>query len=212
MAFHPVPQTVEIKFKGDRSGDPRITVFHYRYGPAGGPRPTDAELDDLLASIIANVHNRFILMCTPGTRWTSVTAQDIHDAAGRFRERVLNPILTGARAGDSLPGNVQLCLAKKGAGATRASRGRMFIPDLMEGDQSDSNIGTALQPLVLDLAAALLLSRGSLRNFVPVVASKKYQLFSTLLGVTFDLITDSMRTRLKGHKRRRRRPAVITGP
>jgi len=55
MAFHPVQNTVEVKFHGDRAGDPRISTLHYRYGPIGGPRPTQAELQDLVHDCRVNV-------------------------------------------------------------------------------------------------------------------------------------------------------------
>jgi hypothetical protein len=205
MPFHPVPNTVEVKIKGDHAGDPRITTLHYRYGPVGGPRPTQAELDDLLGTIIATVLSRLLATSSNSTRWTELTAQDIHDLAGATARRVLNPILTGGRQGEVCPGNVQLVIGKKSNQAVPWGRGRLFIPDIAEGDQNDAVINASLAANVLSLAAELLINRGAIRNFVPVIASKTHVTWTPLVATAFNLITDSLITRLKDHKRHKRR-------
>jgi len=205
MPFHPVPNTVEVKIKGDHAGDPRITTLHYRYGPVGGPRPTDAELNDLLASVIATVLSRLLSTVSNSTRYTSLSAQDIHDSAGRYVERNLNPVLTGGQLGEVCPGNVQLCIGKKSNAPVPWGRGRLFIPDIAEAVQNDATITTAFSALVINLAAELLLNRGAVRNFVPVIASKTHNTWTPLIAATFNLVTDSLITRLKDHKRHKRR-------
>lgn len=206
MAFHQVPFVVEVKLKGDHEGDPRITVIHYRYGPVGAPRPSLLELQDLCAAVIVNVLLPLQAVVTTQTRWTSVSAQDIHDANGLFYERVLNPVLYGLRGGDPLPGNVNVVIAKKTTLAQRRGRGRLFVMDLSESDVSDAVVQASLQSLLVSLAAAVVRNEGILRNFVAVVASKKFGSWAPIVSVTFDLITDSLRTRLKNHRRHRHHP------
>jgi len=208
QVFHPVQNTAEVKFIGDRAGDPRITTLHYRYGPIGGPRPTTEELQDLAHAVRVGVLP-FIVQCvTPGTRWTKTTARDIHDANGAYAEEVLNPIVVGGRANQgALPGNVQIHLAKKSSDPRKRGRGGMFLMDLAKVDIEDSNVLSSLQPLLIDLGVQLMLNRGALRNFVAVVASKKFGTFAPIVGILFDLVSDSMRTRLKNHRRVKRRPA-----
>lgn len=204
MPFHPVANTVEVKIKGDHAGDPRISVFHYRYGPVGGPRPTAAELNDLLASIIATVLSRYLSCVSNSTRFTSLTAQDIHDQSGLFVERILNPVLNGGQQGEVTPGNVQLVIGKKSGQPLARARGRFFIPDIAEGVQNDSVITSTFQSLVLNLAIEFLLTRGAIRNFVPVIASKKYGTFAPFIGAAFNVVTDSLITRLRDHRRHKR--------
>ncbi|HJY08147.1 MAG TPA: hypothetical protein VJ323_17645 [Bryobacteraceae bacterium] len=205
MPFHPVPNTVEVKIKGDHAGDPRITTLHYRYGPVGGSRPTQAELDDLLGTIIASVLSRLLSTVSNSTRWTELTAQDIHDQAGLTARRILNPILNGGQQGEVCPGNVQLCIGKKSNQSVPWGRGRLFVPDIAEGVQNDAVITPALAALALNLAAELLINRGAIRNFVPVIASKTHVTWTPLIAATFNLVTDSLITRLRDHRRHKRR-------
>lgn len=205
MAFHPVPLTVELKLHGDHEGDPRITVLHYRYGPAGGPNPTVAELQGMIDTVKTTVLPALAAIVHSTTRWTAISALDIDHFGANYAEQTLDPVVNGAGGGDVNPGNVQLVLAKKSSLAARRGRGRLFIPDLPEGFVNDAIITPTLQALALALGSNLLRSQGTSRVFVPVVASKKYVMFNALIAVVFDLITDSLRTRLKFHRRVRRR-------
>jgi len=181
-------------------------VLHYRYGPVGGVRPTQAELQDLTAAVLVYVLTPMMAAVTNKTRWTGIMARDIHDEFGAIYSRTLNPVLYGLRSGDPLPGNVQAVIAKKTTSPLRRGKGRMFLMDLSEVDVSDALINTNLQALMVNIGVGILRNLGILRNFVAVVASKKFGSFAPIISIAFDLITDSLRTRLKNHRRRHHTP------
>jgi hypothetical protein len=205
MAFKIWPLTAEVILVGDHGGDPRITVLHYRHG-ATQPVPTTADLNELCEEIRDTVMVDLLNCCNAGTRWTAVRAVYHGNSSAIQGSVFLGPLYVGARPGDPLSGNVNVCFAKHGASALDRAQGRLFVPDLVEQDQADNVLVYAptLTNLTL-LAAELLTSRTTTNHsWRLVVASRKYSSTSDVQSITFGTLLKGLNTRRKGYHKHKR--------
>jgi hypothetical protein len=201
----PVPNTVRIQLKGDHEGDPRITTMDYRHGGANDPVST-ADLLAMAQQWYDFVFPKLRACVCNTTGWDRIVATDLgrlhgNQATLNFPARVL-----GLVASPVAPGDDNVAIAKITDAHARGETGRTFVMDLAESDIVDANIGASLQFRLAELAVAMLLhlSSGSWPTS-PVVASLLHGVFHTILATRFDLITDHLITRLKNHRRHKRR-------
>lgn len=192
LTFHPAANTVEVTLKASRAGQERRNIIHYRYS---GSRPTSAELGNLLADVELSIINEYEDFVCLGTVWYEVDAADIHDAGGAFASRAINRVAAGGT--QVFPGNVSHCLTKRTGLRGRSYRGRFYLIDLPEDYFNGDDMNVFYLPVVTQLADALLLPRQTGR-FHPAVASKTLNGSTDILEITFDLVADSQRRRLKG--------------
>lgn len=210
MAVLPVPNTIRIQLKGDHEGDPRITTMDYRHGGANDPVDTATLLgtaqqwhDLVLPKLRACVSN--------STGWDRIVATDIGRLHGNQATLNFPARLSGFAVGPVSPGDDNVAIAKVTDAHAKGETGRTFVMDLLASDIQDANIGVALQQRLADLALAMLLHLAPFPYPVaPVVASLLHGAFHTILATRFDLITDHLITRLKGHRRHKRRRPVPT--
>lgn len=192
QVFHPVANTVEVVLKASRAGVERRNVIHYRYNT---PRPTQAELFNLLNDIELSVINEYEDFVAFGTVWYEITAADIHDSGGAFATKQINRLSAGSL--QVFPGGVSHCLTKRTGARGRSFRGRFYLIDLAEDYFAGDDMNPAYLPVVTQLCDALLLQRQNGR-FHPAVASRSLNGSTDITQMTFDLIADSQRRRLKG--------------
>ena len=200
-----IPYTVEVAIKGNRNGDPRVTVLHYRHGTTQ-PAPNVAGLVEVATWVGNNIVQYIAANATSQTQWTEVRATYVGNLVGLQGVYSMVPIVQGVRGEDPLPGNVNHCLAKKTGLALPWAKGRLFIPDIAENVQSNAHIvDSGYQTRLLQLVGQLLLHFATTGNsWSPAVGSVKHQLFADIIAIAYELITDSLRTRLEGHRRVKR--------
>lgn len=201
MAFRPVPTTMEVQLHGDHEGDPRITVFHYRY-PIGFI-PDLAVLNGLAFDVAVRILPKLAAMVSSSTRWNSIVVKDIHAADRLQTTYPLSPVVAGVRAAEALPGVVNFNMKKGVQVQGRHKFGELLVPDLTEDIEDDSQVSGAYLTLAANLATALL-QRAVSGAYPPVVASKKYANFYLIAGIVFDAFVSTLVTRQLGHRRHRR--------
>lgn len=211
MPTLPVPLTVECQLRGYHEDDRRETVLHYRHG-AAGPPPDDNDLITLATNFDLAITTALKNCMSNTSYFNDIRVIDISVVGGHQYDAPFAVQVPGNRTGEVLPGFANVALAKHVNVHRRGTQGRIFVADIIEGDQNDDVIGNALIQLLLLLAQAILQhildSHG--QSYAPVVASKKHGTFYTITDVTFDTIMDTLRTRGKG-KRRHKRRIVTTG-
>lgn len=190
--FHPVTNTVEVTLKASRAGQERRNIIHYRYQ---NPRPTSAELLNLLNDMELAVLDTYENFVALGTVWYEVTAADIHDQGGAFASKQVNRL--GVGGSQVFPGQVSHCLTKRTGARGRSYRGRLFLIDLPEDYFNGDDMNPIYLPTVTQFANQLLTQRQNGR-FVPCVASRHLNGSTDLNAITFDLIADTQRRRGKG--------------
>lgn len=205
MPALPVPNTVEIKLLGIHEADPRESTFHYRHGGSNDPISTSDLL--LLATNWWNNCGVPLRQCIdPNTSFISVTAQDIGRVGGAKNTYAITANSRGLRGNAPAPGNVNISLAKEVDVPLKGETGRFWVMDLWSSDVVDSIIQLGLQALLTTLMTALQVHLAdSTRPYAPVVASKKHGVFHTVTAMRTDQTTDELITRLKGHKKHRKR-------
>lgn len=208
MATLPVPATVEIQLRGKHGADDRISTVHYRHGGIDEPIST-SRLETMAINWITNVLPYLVPLVTAGTSWQKCVARDISRHGGAVWEQ---PILTanvGTHGGSPAPGNVGVAVAKDSDAHAKGETGRFWIMDIDTASVLDAVINGAFQALIVVLMGALQqhISDG-VALYAPVVASKKHGVYHTITGMTTDSTTDEIITRLRGHKKHRRRRVI----
>lgn len=203
--FSPVPFTAEVAIKGKNNGDDRVTVIHYRHGSAQ-PAPSVAELTRLGEYVRDNILPAYRQCVHTSCVWDEITVKYIGNNQGIAASVPLNPGVTGARGGDVSPGNVNVCLNKKTGVALRSARGRLFVPDIADGDIAASRITNGGLIAALNTFAGVLIVSPipGTNSWRACVASKKRFNFYDIIGISFDLYTDSQYQRLLGKRKSRR--------
>jgi hypothetical protein len=193
---------MEVQIHGDHEGDPRITVFHYRY-PIGFI-PDAAVLAGLAFDVATRILPRMAAMVSDHTRWNSIIVKDI-GAAGRLQTVYpLSPVVPGTRNSEPLPGVVNFNM-KKGVNVSgKHTFGELLVPDLTEDIEDDSQVSGAYLTLAGNLAVQLL-QRAVAGAYPPVVASKTHTIFYLITAFVFDAFVSTLVTRQLGHRRHRRR-------
>lgn len=196
-AFHLMLRTVEITFFASRSGEERRNVIHYRYAD-GSPRPTSAELVNLLADMELAVLDQQENITCLGTTWYQITARDMEDVNGATASRAVSRLATGGT--QVFPGSIAFCLSKRTARSGGSFRGRFYLFDLSEDFFNGDDLNVAYIPAINQFTAALLLPRQANR-FVPSVGSRRLGGSTPITAITYDLVADTQIRRGKGRGR-----------
>lgn len=202
MPFQYVPLTVEVTLIGDHEGDPRVSVFHYRY--PSGTTPTLGELSLLCDEVSTRILNVMRTAVSDLTRWTAVKARDIAVVNGLQFIKALSPPRPGTVVSEPLPGVVNFALKKNVSVSGRHTFGLIFVPDLTESEQNDGYVNNGYLQ-VMGALAIQLASRNVLPSWPPVVASKKHHAFYPITSISFKNTTNTLVTRQRGRRRHHRR-------
>jgi len=191
MPFVPLAATVEVVLSAERGGEERENVIHYRYS---GALPTAAELNTLCTELVNNLLPVCAVLAVVGTNWVKIKASEMSTAGGLVQEQTV--FVPGVALGGVLPGNVSHCLTKRTSFRGPSFRGRFYLFDLAEAYFTGDDVEIALLPFITGLGNALLTSRVG-GKFTPAVGSDAIGGSTIFNAVTFDLIADSQRRRLK---------------
>jgi len=192
MPFQAIAQCVEVVLSAERSGEERKNIIHYKY--PSGVLPDESEMHALAVEIGDHIINSQQILTCIGTNWIEIKVSEMSTAGGLVHTV---PIFrSGLAAGGNLPGNSAHCLTKRTGFRGGTFRGRYYLFDMPESYFNGDDLELPILPWVTGLANELLFPRVGGR-FVPVVGSKTIHAGTIINGITFDLVADSQRRRLK---------------
>lgn len=205
MAFVPSPQVCEAEIEMVWDGQIVENTLYFQSSAA-----MDVALMGTLAAALITWWNANI---KPGVADTlGLTAVAVTDLTTNTSPAVLTPVSPtsfGAGGAQSLPNNVALCISFRTAARGRTSRGRNYIPGLMENQVNQNTVIPAV-PAAFIAAYEELIGPGT---FVPGLqwgvlsrrvnnADRISGLFRPITSVAVvDSTVDSQRRRLPGRGR-----------
>lgn len=176
----------------ERSGEERKNIIHYEYQP--NTLPSEAEMQALAVEVANNIINAQQPITCIGTNWIEVKVSEMSTAGGLVHTE---PIFrAGTAGGGVLPGNSSHCLTKRTGFRGGSFRGRFYLFDLPESYFSGDDLELPILPWVTTLATKIFEPRVGGR-FLPVVGSETIHAGTLINAITFDLVADSQRRRLK---------------
>lgn len=192
MPFQHIVDTVECVLSAERSGEERKNIIHYRYPT--GQLPSELQMSQLAQEIANGVINVNQGVVCVGTNWIEVKVSEMSTAGGLVHAE---PIFrAGTAGGGVLPGNSSHCLTKRTGFRGPSFRGRYFLFDLPESYFAGDDVEIGLLPWITNICNELLLPRvGGI--FTPAVGSETLHASTLINRMTFDLVADSQRRRLK---------------
>lgn len=205
MAILPVANTIRIQLLGDHEGDPRITTMDYRHGGANDP-VASSTLQGAAQDWFDNVFPLLRACVSNTTQWNAIKATDIGRLHGNQYTLNFPARLAGLVTGQVAPGDDNVAIAKVTDAHAKGETGRLFVPDLGSAEIPDAIIQSTLQTRLAALAVGMLLHLAPIPYpLAPIVASLLHGVFHTVTATRFDLTSDHLITRLKGHRRHKKR-------
>lgn len=194
-------------------GTEKITnVFHVDH--LGGDHWTAAEINTALDDFEQSYWTTLQKPLVPASLvLTSIVATDLTDLDGLKIVRTIDPAQPGTKAGDGLPANATLAIKMAGFSRGRGVAGRIFWPQLPESEVVSNLIAQTYVDDAVDCVRGLLdvlaaetpaLALCTLSR-VTGGAPRPFGIARAILTIqAVDNIVDSQRTRLPGHKRKRK--------
>lgn len=213
MATQPVPNVAQCSLKYDIE-EQKCQNDLYFYKSSGW---TLSDLQNLSDAAITNWATFIAPRVTNVCQLREVISTDLTSLDGARDSSDVNPIIVGTRPGGSLPNNVSFAV-KLGIGKRgRGRQGRIFHPNLSEGDvvvnQIDLTETNSILTAWQSFAGALETASTSVHcvvhrylNGVKLPAATNDPVTSY---TATDRIVDSQKLRLPNHKRTRRK---VVGP
>lgn len=195
----PMALTVQLVVRGERLGQEVINTFYYKYPP--GADVGVPQMQALSAWWIANVSNELCACLHQDYQMTELRLVNLGVTPQIGYNRLLSPPLQGQRGDTSAPGNVSVGLRRVSAPRGKSYRGRIELGPISNTNVLRDAILPTLQTFLANLAIKLLLPAAPVGGpaMVPAVGSFKLVASEAITAWVFDLVTDSMKTRLLGH-------------
>ena len=133
---------------------------------------------------------------TPGATMTSVVTAQITPATGRQTlRRESETLIPGVAAGNASPADVALCVSLRTALATRAGRGRFYLPQPAVGNITST--GRVSADLIGDLMASLNGAWTAYNTGIdrPVIYSPTFRTITNITGFDVGDLWDTQRRR-----------------
>jgi len=191
MAFVPLAETVEVVLSAERNGEERKNIIHYRYT---GALPTEAEMESLALGVQSTIIQAQKALSCIGTNWIEIKVSEMSTAGGLVHSKSI--FEAGVAMDGVLPGNSSHCLTKRTGFRGASFRGRFYLFDLPEDYFNGDDVELVMLPWATAIANALLTPHVS-GKFLPAVGSEAIGGSTLINAITFDLVADSQRRRLK---------------
>lgn len=197
--FHALANTVQVLLKGRHLDSDIMNTYYFKY--QAGLVPNEAELRQLLDDFIFQIAAPLTEMLTNVTQFDEAIARDMSAESGVMVSRFINPPIQGGVNLDPVPANSSLGVRRKSALAGRTNRGRVSLPPFPEDRTRGDTIVPLQASLVSAFGAALMtaLPRSGGGVFRPSTPNWRDGFSNAIASVVFDVILDSMKTRLTGH-------------
>lgn len=197
--FRPVANTVQVLLQGDMAGGQIENTFYYKF--QAGTLVTVGDLNSLLDSFVTRFASAYTELHNPDILFHTAIARDLTLVAGLQVSRDIYPPIQGGNTGDRLPGNSALSVRRRSAYPGRSFRGRVSLGPFPEAATTKDLVDNSFAPRIVEFGLALLTSfaRPSGGTFRAATPSFKLGFSNAIASVVFDLILDSMKTRLTGH-------------
>jgi len=201
MAFVPASNVLQVEIRGSLNGIPVETTQYHQFGSA----ITAPDVDDLFDWYDTVFLPDYLDPLGIEYKVGELYGTDLTTATSPTYSLVFSPQREGGQAAAALPGNNAACISFRTAGRGRSSRGRNYVPALLESDVTGNDMDLTLVNALV-AAYELMLGGGTypagwewvvLSRFalgIPRVAA----LAQTVLDVlSTNLTVESQRGRLK---------------
>lgn len=197
--FRPVVNTVQVLLKGHMGGQGVLNTFYYKF-PGQSP-PNAADLTALLNAWVFQFAGAITELYTTDIVFNELVARDLTTAGGLQVSLDINPVIQGGVATDRNPGNSSLSLRRRTPLAGRTNRGRVSLMPFPEAQSQGDTISNGWVTRVTDFAAAMLRDfvKPSGGMFEAATPNFKDGISNVITSIIFDVLLDSMKTRLTGH-------------
>lgn len=197
-APHPQANTVKVALRGYQNGSEVINTFFFKY--IAGVHPTTQQMLDLGAAFWSHIAQEYKAWCTDRWRISDLTMTDL-GALPQTGAVYVPPAGNGTNGTNPMPGNSSLGVRRTTAGKGKSYHGRVMLPPPDKGAfVNDLMVGTWITH-ALNLASLLLDAYPYFGGnvFRPAVGSNKLVGSTAIVSWVFDLVADSMKTRLLTH-------------
>lgn len=197
-APHPQANTVKVTIVGYQNGSKVINTFFFKY--IAGAVPTTTDLTNLCSAFWAHIEPEYMAWPTSRYAINHLEAVDL----GHLPQIGVNyvpPAASGTGGSVSAPGNTSVGLRRTTGGRGKSYRGRIMLPPPDRGDIVDDILQGTKRIHLTNLASLLLDPYPFFGGNVwrPAVGSNRLVGSNAIISWVFDLVADSMKTRLLGH-------------
>lgn len=190
-----IPNWVQLIVHATQEGTERITTHNYKTIPDVVSAQT---ANDLAFAFWQQISPEYPNCCHPSVNFDYVECRTLYPQAENFQGIYYIPQpAPGTRTGEALPGNVAAGVRWKTGIRGRKYRGRNNFFGLDEPSVNGSKMLLSILDDFVVLAVQMLLFEGTPESVTyPVVASRRGEFLTNVLGFTIDYLIDSQRTRL----------------
>lgn len=202
MAFTVFPDTAKVAVNMSWNGVEVSNVLHFQHAS-----PTDMDYEDLAASVSQEWTADILPEQVSELTIVDVTAYDLSEEGAPKYVNTDDAGAAGSDLGDGVPNNTCMLISHRTADTGRSSRGRTYIPGMLETDESNGLMVAAKQTNMVT-AWGNFIAAVALIGWDLVVAQRFSGGTQLAIGVARAVTVEIIKRQL-GTQRRRQVPSAI---